>query len=275
LQYFLRHRRALQLRNPVLFTEKLQWYKLFYRNPLLVQCTDKIEVRRFVSDRGYQHILNEIYAVYEEPADIDLSELPESFVIKSSNGGGGRNVFFVRSKNDITSDAIRARAEPWFRKRKKSAGREWAYYHIRPRALAEPVLPHSQEHGLTDYKFYCFDGKPYCILLCADRFSKQGTRKGYFDLDGHFIDIGRAGFRFGAPKGKVPKPEWPGNLPEMLSIASDLSSGFPHVRVDLYNFEGRIYFGELTFYDASGYVDLGTLDLVLGREFRLPGSRSG
>lgn len=271
VQYFIRHRRRLRLRKPVLFTEKLQWYKLFYKNPLLVQCTDKVEVRKFVLDMGYGHILNKMYEVFESPDDINLDILPRSFVLKSSNGGGARNVLFVRDKRNINIGEIKRLTATWFRRRKKSAGREWAYYHVAPRALAEPILPGNRDNGLTDYKFYCFDGEPYCILLCSDRFSEKGARKAYFDLDGDFIDIGRPGYFFGEPEGETPAPDWPSNLSEMLTIARDLSYGFPHVRVDLYNFDGKIYFGELTFYDASGYINLGTLDSALGHRFKLPG----
>ncbi|MEQ6890033.1 ATP-grasp fold amidoligase family protein [Halomonas sp. CS7] len=271
-QYFVRHHRILRLKNPVLYTEKLQCYKLYYRDPVIKKCTDKYNVREFVESRGYGHLLNEVYAAYEHAEEIDVNKLPNIFVMKSTTGGGGRNIIFVdRIKKKVSSVELRKVVSPLFKINKKSAGREWAYYGLKPKVIAEKLLSPPQGNSLTDYKFFCFDGEPYYVLLCDERFSRDGVKKAFFDLNKKYVDIGIEEYQFGCDGEDVPNPRWPENFEEMVSVARDLSQGFPHVRVDLYNMAGKIYFGELTFYDASGYKKYMKLDSVMGKLFSLPG----
>ena len=265
IQYKIATGRKLRLNNPGRFTEKLQWYKLYYRNPLMTQCADKYGVREYIKQKGLSDILIPIYGVYDSAEDIDFNKLPESFVLKTTNGSHTNILCEDKSKLDI--DSTRETLNTWLNKRSSKLGREWAYYDIKPRIICEKFLEKDENNDLIDYKFYCFNGKSPYIKLVTNRFHTQGQKQGIFNGKFEQLPYYKNGVLRITEDIKVPR-----NYDKMISIVQKLSEDFPHVRVDLYNINGNIYFGELTFYDTSGYetFDPDEFDAILGKEFMIP-----
>ena len=253
IQYRIKTGRKLNLKNPKRYTEKLQLYKLKYRNPAMRQCADKYEVRKYVESKGLGNILNELYGVYDNPDEIDFDKLPKSFVLKDTLGGGGNSVILVADKSKINLDEIKEKMKHWVGKesRYKNPGREWVYDNQKHRIIAEKYLINDDSNDLPDYKFFCFDGEPYCIYM-MENYTMHHDKGvlGFLDTDFKLLPARRKDF---APMKK--QPEKPKNYEKMLEMARKLSSGFPHVRVDFYNLDGKIVFGEMTFFNASGYTE--------------------
>ena len=268
LQYRIKTGRKLSLKNPQRYTEKIQWYKLNYRNPLMPKVVDKYEVRDFVKSKGLENILNSIYGVYDNPEDIDFDKLPNSFVLKDTMGSGGNSVILVRNKTETDLLKIKEEMQKWVPQpiNKKNAGREWVYDGKKHRIVAEEFL--SCDKDLPDYKFFCFNGKPFCLYLMEDyRDSHQNGKLAFLSTDFKLLNVCREDFN---PLTIQPlKPE---NYEKMLEYASILSKDFPHARIDFYNINGKIYFGEITFFNASGYFKFkpDEFDYTLGEQFILP-----
>lgn len=266
IQYRIKTGRKLNLSDPVRYTEKLQWYKLFYRTPLMTLCSDKYSVRKFVKKRGLENILNGLYAVYDSPDSIDFDLLPNSFAMKMTVGSGMNYFVTDKSKEDIAK--LKALVKEWFVADSSSYGREWCYYNIKPRIIFEELLPMDDRNDLPDYKFFCFNGEPFCLYTMIDYTQNhKNGRLGFFDKDFKLLPYYRKDFK--PIKKQIPKPE---NFDLMVKYARILSKGFPHVRVDFYNINGRIVFGELTFYNASGYTafEPDKFDFIMGKKFILP-----
>ncbi|MCD8052485.1 MAG: carbonic anhydrase [Lachnospiraceae bacterium] len=271
-QYRIYLGRKLNLKNPQRFTEKIQWYKLNYKNPELISCVDKYEVRKYLSDRGFSEILTEDYGVYDNAEQIDFESLPESFVLKDTLGGGGNAVIIVKNKADADWNALKVRMNDWCSTpTKKDNGREWPYYSGKNhRIFIEEYL--DEPEGLNDYKFFCFNGRTEFIYFVSER--KLGVNGKFHILDRNFNDTGV--IRVGDEPGEtvLKRPE---HYDEMLRTAEKLAVPFPHVRVDLYEYKGEIRFGELTFYNASGYMryEPDSFDYEVGEKFVLPEIRGG
>jgi len=248
VQYRIKTGRWLNLKHPQRFTEKLQVYKLKYRNPLIQQCVDKYEVRHFIESKGLGYILNDLYGIYDKSTDIDFDCLPEQFVIKTTSGSGGLNVLIVTNKTNAIIRDIEQKVTQWRKNNsgQVNAGREWAYQGIKPRIIIEKYL--EDEKGLIDYKFFCFNGDPKYLYVVTDRIMGESVALGVFDINFNQLPVYRSDER--ELTKKVEKPQ---NFEKMVEVVKVLSSDFPHVRADLYNINGRIIFGELTFYDGSGY----------------------
>lgn len=251
LQYWIHTGRKLNLSNPKRFTEKLQLYKLNYRNPLMLRCTDKYEVRNVVEEMGCKDILIPLIGVYENVNQIDFDKLPLQFVAKTTDGGGGNQVLVCHSKNDIGAERFYSIVKEWMKAPKtKNAGREWAYENGFPRRiLIENLITDNDHMYIPDFKFFCFNGEVKMIYVVNDRKLGRGAKIGIYTPQFKKLNVRRNDEFESDMVFNVPK-----NYDLMISIAEKLSKDFPHVRVDLYNVEGRIYFGELTFYDGSGYM---------------------
>lgn len=263
VQYYIKMGRWPNLRHPKRFTEKLQVYKMKYRNPVMSDCVDKYEVRKYVAGKGLGNILNECYGVYDRVEDIDLNTLPDQFVAKITNGGGGLNVILVRNKNKLNIDDFITKLRHWNMQQPSYGGREWAYYGIKKSRIIieELLIDNSNADGtIEDYKFFCFDGKVYCVQADCGRYT-QHKRNLYTDK---WEQLPVSCTYPNAPANLEPV-----NFEEMLRIVEILSSDFPFVRVDLYNIQGKIYFGELTYYPGSGYEAYtpDSFDFELGKYF--------
>ena len=269
IQYYLKFGFFPDFKNPQRFTEKMQIYKMKYRNPILAQCVDKYEVRKYVEDKGLDEHLVDLYGIYNKVEDIVFDDLPEKFVLKNTTGGGGRNVIIVTDKTKCHWEEICHEVNSWriHHPGKKNSGREWAYVNMpKTRYLVEQLLETSEEKGLVDYKFFCFNGRAEYLYVMSDRVLGRDASLAIYDRDFNKTDIYEKGERRATYT--LPKPK---NYERMLQIADKLSEDFPQVRVDLYNVNGLIYFGELTFYDESGYVrfEPDSFDYELGKLFKI------
>jgi len=261
--------RKLNLKDPKRYSEKLQWLKLYYRDPVMQQCADKYNVRTYVESKGLGHILNDLYAVFHSPEEISFDTLPNKFVLKLSNGSATNLICTDKSALDI--EKVRQQFRDFYAQSGTSAGREWVYTtDKKPVIIAEELLEDDTQadESLCDYKILCFGGEPHCIICHYDRYTDH--RSNIYDTqwnDRHITG--------NYPQGSgVRKPE---NLEEMLEVARILSADFPSVRVDLYSINGKTYFGELTFFHCSGYMqyDPDSFDFELGEKFILPKRNHG
>ena len=273
VQYKLKTGRKLHLKEPKRFTEKLQWYKLRYRDPLMQKCADKFFVRQYVKEIGYEDTLIPLLGVYDTIDSVDFSSLPNSFVLKDTLGCGGSSVIIVRNKKEADIEEIKKTVKSWPNtNRGKHPGREWVYDNQKPKLLIEePIDSGDEEFGLVDYKFHCFNGEVAYVYVICDRNLGNGAALGIFNKDFQRMPVSRRDER---PLLKeIKKPD---NYAEMVACAEKLSSPFPHARIDLYNQKGKIYFGEITFFDGSGYMSFepDSFDYVLGEKFVLPSAES-
>ncbi|MCQ2104883.1 MAG: hypothetical protein MJZ26_03725 [Fibrobacter sp.] len=247
-QYRVKLHRSLNLKKPLRFTEKVQWYKLNYRNPVMHQCVDKFLVRQFVESKGLKNILVDLYGYFSSVDKIDFEKLPKSFVIKTTHGGGGMNVVVCSDKSTLDYDLLKQKLILPKHPVKKTLGREWAYSGLMPGIIVEELLVNTDnpDAGVNDYKIFCFNGKPEYLVVDVDRYI--GHKRNFYTANWDPLNVSSD-----CPQADydIPKPD---NFDEMIKIASKLSEDFPFVRVDLYNISGKIYFGELTFYPWSGYV---------------------
>ena len=264
LQYKIKTGRKLNLKNPQRYSEKLQWYKLYYRDPLMTKCADKYSVREYIRSKGLDDILNKLYAVYDKVEEVNFNGLPDKFVMKTTNGSGTN--ILCKDKLKLSVDEMKKSLKNWMNRDCFAAGREWAYKDIVPRIIVEEYLEDkiNPYDGLNDYKFICFNGEAKYIILDIDRYSAH--KRNFYNTNWKYINVSSDCPNFGDC---VSKPE---GLDEMLCVANILAKDFPFVRVDLYWVNGKVYFGELTFYPWTGYVTFepDEFDYILGEKFRLP-----
>ena len=269
LQYRIKTGRKLNLKNPCRYTEKIQWYKLYYRNELMPICVDKFRVREYIHDKNLDSILVQLYAVYDKPEEIDIETLPDKFILKTSDGSGTNII--CRDKKQFSNAEIQTQVNSFVKQAGASAGREWAYSHENVKIIVEQLLedPHTNDGSVNDYKFLCFNGKPEYIVLDVGRFTDH--KRNIYDTNWNDL---RVASDCPCAEEEYARPE---NLDEMLRIAEVLSKDFPAVRVDLYSVQGRVYFGELTFFPWSGYViyNPDSFDYEMGEKFVLPDIRGG
>lgn len=268
MQYRLKLGRKPDLNKPKRYTEKLQWYKLNYRSELLTVCSDKYSVREYVKSKQLENTLTKLYAVYSEPDEINMNDLPEKFVIKTTNGSGTN--YFCTNKEKFDIDFVKTELGKWLDRDVYSAGREWAYKNIEPRIVVEELLEDkkNQFSGINDYKFMCFNGKPKYVVFDVDRHVDH--RRNIYDINWEYIDVSTDHENVGDTIKK------PNGYHEMLEVAKLLCQDFPFVRVDLYYVNNKVYFGELTFYPWTGYVQFtpDDFDYELGSLFDLSQSKN-
>ncbi|MCR5460315.1 MAG: carbonic anhydrase [Acetatifactor sp.] len=266
IQYRIKLGRKLDLKNPKRYTEKLQWYKMHYRNPVMHQCVDKYLAREYVKGKGLEEILVKLIGKYDSVNDIDWDNLPNQFVIKTTHGSGGNNVVICPDKTKLDVSALKGTLETSSHPVKtNTAGREWAYYGLHPGIIVEELLVNSEnpKAGINDYKIFCYNGVAKYVVLDADRYI--GHKRNIYDREWNDLRILSD---CPAVDREIPKPQ---NLDELLEVAEKLSEGFPYVRIDLYDVDSKIYFGELTFYPWSGYVQFepDEWDTIFGEDFNL------
>lgn len=272
-QYRIKMSRKLNLNNPQRYSEKIQWYKLYYKNPIMQKCVDKYEVRKYLEDKSCSELLNDVHGVFDSPDDINFDKLPSSFVIKDTLGGGGNSIILVKDKSKLDIKKAKEKMKLWLSDvSKKNPGREWVYDNQKHRIIIEKYIEANDEFGLIDYKFFCFLGEVKYVYVITNRTLGENAKLGIFDQEFHLLPYYRLG------KEKLKKHlEKPKNYRQMVEYAKILSSDFPHARIDFYNINGKIIFGEITFFNASGYMkfDPDRFDYELGNEFILPNSKGG
>ena len=239
--------KKLDLDNPISYNEKLQWLKLHDRKPLYTMLADKYAVKEYMKNLiGEEHIIPTL-GVWDSFDEIDFDKLPDKFVLKCTHDSGG--VVICNNKSSFDVEAARKKINKALRRNYYWARREWPYKDITPRIIAEKFMEDEKSDDLMDYKFFCFDGKAQAMFVALDRNNEsEETKFNFYDMDFNFLPIIN-----GHPNsaGDVKKPE---NFDKMRMIAEKVSVDIPHVRVDLYDINGQIYFGEMTFFHWSGMV---------------------
>lgn len=272
LMYIFEMHHVLHLKNPKKFTEKIQWLKIYDYKPWYTKLVDKLAVKEYVSQKiGNEYVIPTI-GVWNNAEDINWKSLPEKFVLKTTHSGGGGGIVLCRNKALLDKEAAVKRLNRSLHKSISSTFREKPYEKVPRRIIAEQLIEEHDEVGnitnndLPDYKFFCFNGKCRCFKVDFGRFKNHHAN--YFTPNGEMLPFGE--------KGLEPDPNYkiklPTNLDEMLAIAEKLATDFCFIRVDLYNVNGKIYFGELTFYPASGlgrFTD-DSWDEKLGEWLELP-----
>lgn len=264
--YYVEMGKKLDLNNPTTMNEKLQWLKLYNRNPLYVTIVDKLKVKDYIREKIGDEYIVKTLGVWETPDDIDFNILPGKFVLKTNHSGGNTGVVICKDKNVFDFNSAKIKLEKSLKSDIYKNYREWPYKDVDKKIFAEELLEDKGGGELVDYKFYCFNGYVDSAMLCIDR--QIGSPKFYFfDRDWNLRRYNKRGkeapFDFTLPK--------PCNMDKMFEIASELSKGIPFVRVDLYNVNDKIYFGEMTFFPASG-LDCNRLpetDLYFGNMINL------
>lgn len=263
--------KPLNLKNPQTFNEKIQWLKLYDRNPLYTKLVDKVAVKDWVKNRiGEEYIIPNL-AVWNNVSQINWDMLPNQFVIKCNHDAASYVICTNKTKLDITSAAMKLRnclKTDYYRYENK----QWAYKGIKRKILAEAFIKDSNDIsiGLTDYKFFCFNGVVDCVMVSVDR--HVGTPKFYFyDREWNILRYNYRSIQLDE-KFSLKKPT---NFDKMWEIAEILSADIPFVRVDLYNCSGKIFFGEMTFYPDGG-ADANLLaetELRFGNKLILPNKK--
>lgn len=247
--YRIKMGKKLNLRHPKSFNEKIQWLKLYDRNPFYTSLVDKIEVKKIVADTiGEKYVLPTL-GVWERFDDIDFDALPNQFVLKTNHGGGSTGVVICKDKNEFDIEKARVKLEHSLRTDAYTSLREWPYKNVKRRIFAEPFVVDEATGELRDYKFFCFGGVPKALFVATDR-QKNGeeVKFDFFDIEYNHLPIkqGHQNAQF--------TPEKPSCFDEMKKIAARLSEGIPQVRVDLYEANGNVIFGEMTFSHFGGVV---------------------
>ena len=264
----IRTRKKLNLDNPKSFNEKLQWLKLYDRKPEYTTMVDKYAVKQYVADIiGEEHIIPTL-GVWDKFDDIDFNMLPNQFVLKCTHDSGG--LVICRDKQHFDVKAAKRKLNKSLKRNFYYSGREWPYKNVPPRIIAEKYMEDSETSELWDYKFFCFDGKVYCCLICSGRYSSKGLHFTFLDRNYNVLP-----FECGCPSEKNGLPK-PSQYDKMIELAEQLSQNIPFVRVDFYEIDGNVYFGELTFFPVSGYIqfDPKEWDLKLGNMIKLPQKNS-
>ncbi|WP_105618958.1 ATP-grasp fold amidoligase family protein [Vallitalea okinawensis] len=249
IMYRLRARKHLNLDTPMSFNEKLQWLKLYDRKPVYTSMVDKHEAKGYVKDKiGEEHIIPTL-SVWESFDDIDFSKLPDQFVLKCTHDSGG--LVICRDKSCLDVDEARKKINKCLKRNFYYVGREWPYKNVKPRIIAEKYMVDGQESehdiGLTDYKFFCFNGKPKFLYVSKNLTNHTYARISFATLDWKLSPFYRNDYQ---PFKEL--PEKPKCFEEMICLAEKLSQGMKFLRVDLYEVKGKVYFSELTFCPCNG-----------------------
>lgn len=254
----------IDFQNPKTFNEKLQWLKIYDRNPLYTNLVDKVKVKEWVSKKiGENHIIKTL-GIWEKPEKIDFEILPDQFVIKCNhNSGNGMTICRnkEKEKEEIIKKLSEGLSEDYY-----SYFREWPYKDVEKRIIAEEFLGDNDGKGLNDYKFLCFNGQVQCSFVVSERYSESGMKVDFYDKEWNRMPFIR---EYPASANGIDKPL---NYDEMVIYAQRLSEGIPFVRVDFYEVDGRVYFGEMTFFPGAGFEKFtpNEYDTVLGEWLHTP-----
>ena len=251
--YYLQTGKLLNLKQPKSFSEKLQWLKLYNRRPEYTTMVDKYAVKEYVANIiGKEYIIPTI-GVWDSPEEIAWDDLPNQFVLKTTHGGGKKGVIVCTDKNQLDKETTVRKLKSAFKIDLYKTLGEWPYKNVKRRILAEKYLSDGSEtadesimHDLVDYKFLCFNGEPlYCMIV-----SNRRTDKSYDFFDKNWNHMPFRLAHFPNAKTKLSKPH---NYELMRTLSAKIAQGHPHLRVDFYEVEGKVYYGEITFFTLSGY----------------------
>lgn len=255
-------KKKLDLKKPQTFNEKLQWLKLYDRKPIYTTMVDKYAVKKYVAARIGEEYIIPTLGVWDHFDDIDFDNLPNQFVLKCTHDSGG--LVICKDKVSFDKKEAKRKIQNCLKRNYYLTGREWPYKNVPRKIIAEKYM--EDETGqLRDYKFYCFNGEPKIIMINSDREIGK-TKADYFDMDFNWLDL-----KWGYEHALV-KPLKPINFEKMKELAVVLSKNIPELRVDFYEVNNKIYFGELTFFDGSGFdkIEPKEWDKKIGDWIKLP-----
>ncbi len=246
-EYNLNFGKELNLDSPETFNEKLQWLKLYDRKDIYTTMVDKYEVKKYVANIIGEEYIIPTFGVYDNFDYIDFDKLPNQFVIKCTHDSGG--LVIVKDKSKMDKKAVRKKINKFLRRKYYYIHREWPYKNVRPRIIVEKYMEDGKYKIMRDYKFFCFDGKPELLYLSEGLEDHATAGISFYDMDMKLTDCERKDYR---PIAYI--PEKPKNFEKMKEFSAVLSRGIPHLRVDWYEINGKLYFGELTFSTCGGMV---------------------
>ena len=246
LKFYASLGRKLNLDNPKTFNEKLQWLKLYDRKPEYTIMVDKYEAKKYVADIIGEEYIIPTLGVWDSFDEIDFDKLPEKFVLKCTHDSGG--LVICRDKKSLDIGAARAKIERSLARNYYLHGREWPYKNVPRKIIAEKFMEDEETAELRDYKFFCFNGDVKIILVCAERFSDGGLRENFYDTNWNLLPFERPLHHNTEYPIKAPQ-----NFKKMIQAAEKLSKDIPFSRIDFYETNGKMYFGEITFFPASGF----------------------
>lgn len=238
----------LDLKDPQTFNQRLNWLKLYDRNPLYTTLVDKYAVKEWVAEKiGKEYIIPTL-GVWDKPEMIDFSSLPEQFVLKTTHGGGNMGVVICKDKKTFDKKKAIEKLNKSLRRSASSIFREWPYKNVPRRIIAEQYIEDSTTNSLNDYKFFAFNGEVKALFIATGRQELKEPRFDFFDADFNHLDLIQKHPMSG---NEIKKPK---TFEEMKRLASILSKGIPQVRCDFYEVNGNVYFGEMTFFHHGGLV---------------------
>lgn len=257
----------LCLNNPKTFNEKIQWLKLYYRNPLIKVCSNKLTVRDYVKGKIGKDFLNDILGVYDRFEDINFKDLPEKFVIKCNHDSGSAKIIY--NKYTIDTKKLKYYFNFCLKVNYFHMSKEWGYDGLERKIIIEKLIETNNQEEIKDYKVFCFNGKPKLIQVDIDRHTNH--KRNIYDCEWNWIDLSIL-----YPKDKNLIEPKPFLLEKMLDLSAKLSEPFPHVRVDWYISGDKLILGEMTFYHGGGYEPFDNFDweLQMGEWIKLPGLKT-
>jgi len=264
LMFYHRMKKTLNLKNPVSFNEKIQWLKLYDRKFEYVNLTDKYEMRKYIGKKIGNKYLIPLIGVYNTFEEIDFKKLPNQFVLKPNHTSG--DIYICRDKSKIIYSKLEKEVNKWLKRNYFWVNREWSYKNIKPRIICEQYMVDESGTELKDYKFMCFNGEAKCSFVCLNRYSQKGLNVDFYDMDWKPMPFER---HYSSSGTTIPKPK---NFNKMVTFTEKLSKDIPFVRVDFYETNGQLYFGELTFHPGSGFEEFTpeSYDYLLGSWLELP-----
>lgn len=255
----------LNLDNPQTYNEKLQWLKLHNRKPIYTKMVDKVDAKEYVSNIiGKEYIIPTL-GVYNNVDEIDFEELPNQFVLKCTHDSGG--IVVCKDKSKLNIEVAKEKLRKGCNRSYFYQNREWPYKNVARRIIAEQYMEDEKTAELRDYKFFCFDGEVKALFIASDRMTQgEETKFDFFDINFNHLP-----FLNGHPNAKV-MPEKPTQFELMKELAAKLSKNIPQVRIDFYEMNGKVYFGEITFFHWSGMTPFEPIewDYKFGEWIKLP-----
>ena len=246
LQYRIRFNKKINLDEPKTFNEKLQWLKLNDRKEIYTTLVDKYEVKKEILNKIGEEYLIPTIGVYDKFEDIEFDKLPNQFVIKCTHDSGG--VFICKDKSNFNIKSVRNKIKKHMKKNFYYHGREWPYKNVKPKIIIEKYMEDNVEKELIDYKVMCFNGEPKIIFTCTERFS-DGLKVTFFDLNWKRLPFER---HYPSSTKEIKKPY---NLEKIIKLSKELSKNIPFVRIDWYEINQKLFFGEYTFFPGSGFEE--------------------
>ena len=265
IKYRLVMKKRLNLKKPETLNEKIQWLKLYDRKDIYTKMVDKYEAKKYVANIiGDKYIIPTL-GIYDKFDDINFEQLPKQFVIKCTHDSGG--LFICKNKKDFDISLAKKKINKCLKKNYYYYGREWPYKNVKPRIIVEKYMTDENSSSMKDYKFFCFNGVPKIMYLSEGLENHKTAAMSFFDMNFELVNCKRKDYKL-----LKYQPSKPRNFEKMKEFASLLSSGIPHLRVDFYEINGELFFGELTFYTNSGMIPFENEEwnLKMGKWVELP-----